>query len=148
MFKHILVATDGSPLADKALALAVGVAHVCGRDCRVTALMVVPDYSSLEVAEVTLRNGPALDQLRASHAAQGRQRLDALLRTQGWAGQVEGLVAVGDSPYHEILHAAERLGCDLIVMAARGRGALKSVLLGSQTAHVLSQAKVPVLVAR
>lgn len=33
-------------------------------------------------------------------------------------------------------------------MAAHGRGALRSALLGSQTQHVLALAKVPVLVVR
>lgn len=147
MFKHILVATDGSPRADKALALALDLAAACGA-CRVSALMVVPDYTTLEVADVTLRDGPTLSQLRDSHAAQASERLAAILRSHQQAGRVEPLVAVGDSAYQEILRAAQRLGSDLIVMAARGRGALASVLLGSQTAHVVAQAEVPVLVVK
>lgn len=148
MFKHILVATDGSALADKAVDLASQLARTCGEGTRVTALMVVPDYTTLEYAEVILRDSPTFDELRGSLAAEGRRRLDAILSRRGSAARMERSVAVGDYPHAEIIKTAERLGCDLIVMAARGRSALQSALLGSQTSHVLSQAGVPVLVVK
>jgi len=44
--------------------------------------------------------------------------------------------------------AAERLACDLIVMASHGRRGIQGMLLGSQTQRVLVQARVPVLVIR
>jgi nucleotide-binding universal stress UspA family protein len=145
MFRHVLVATDGSALADKAVALALRLAG----DRRVTALTVVPDYGTREFAEICFANGPDVKQLRKNLAAEGRRKLDKALARQGAKGEpVERLVAVSDQPYQEIVNTAERRKCDLIVMASRGRGAMKSALLGSQTLHVLSLAKVPVLVAR
>lgn len=148
MFKHILVATDGSPRADKAIAAALQLAATCGADTQVSALMVVPDYTSLEFTEVGLMNGPSLDALRKSFAAEARRRLDAALAAHDGTRRIERVVAVNDTPYDEILKAAERLRCDLIVMAARGRGPLASALLGSQTSRVLSEAHVPVLVVK
>lgn len=146
MFKHILVATDGSPRADHAIATALQLARTCG--ARVTALMVVPDYDTLDVMEVVLKDGPPFEEVRKRLMAEGRRRLERVLQRHGALDSVEPSVAVGDAAYDEIVKAAERLRCDLIVMAARGRGAIKSALLGSQTQHVLSLAKVPVLVVR
>jgi nucleotide-binding universal stress UspA family protein len=148
MFKHILVATDGSPLADKALVTALQLARSCGADTRVSALMVVPDYSTFDVLEVVVKDGPSFDALREQFAAAARRRLELVLQEHRALDRVEPRVAVGDFPYQEIVTTAERLRCDLIVMAARGRGALGSALLGSQTSHVLSLAQVPVLVVR
>ena len=47
-----------------------------------------------------------------------------------------------------ILEAAQRHGCDLIVMASHGRRGLAGLLLGSETQHVLTHGKIPVLVLR
>jgi nucleotide-binding universal stress UspA family protein len=43
---------------------------------------------------------------------------------------------------------AKDRGCDLIVMASHGERGITGVILGSVTAKVLAQAKVPVLVCR
>lgn len=148
MFKHILVATDGSALADKAVAAALRLSAACGAP-RVTALMVVPDYGTHDVVGAVFSNGPGLDTLRGQLAQGGRERLQEILQRQVPAkARVEPRVAVSDYPYEEIVRHAESEGCDLIVMASRGRGAAASALLGSQTSHVLSLAKVPVLVVK
>ena len=153
MFKHILVATDGSPLADKAVAMAMQLSSLSG-SCRVSALMVVPDYSMSDSAKAVFGRGAEgltgeIDQLRRRLGEAGAERLEAALRRHR-APQVplDALVAVSDYPYDEILQHAERLKCDLIVMASHGHGAVMSAVMQSQTAHVLAQAKVPVLVVR
>jgi nucleotide-binding universal stress UspA family protein len=148
MFKHILVATDGSALADRAVAYALELQRSCGGVTRVTALMVVPDCTTLDVLEVVFRDGPPFDELQRRLQAHGRKRLDATLRHHHAGERMERCVVVGDAPYEQIVGTAERLQCDLIVMAARGRGALTSAMLGSQTAHVLALSRVPVLVVR
>lgn len=146
MFKHILVATDGSARADHAVATALQLARSSG--ARISALLVMPDYTTLDVAEVVFKDGPSFDELRANLATEGRRRLDVRLDRIEGAERIERVVAVGDDAYVEIVRAAERLHCDLIVMGSRGRGAMKSALLGSQTMHVLSLAPVPVLVVK
>src|SRR5881409_1244258 len=126
MFKHILVATDGSEHADKAVSLALRIAG----SAKVTALAVVPDYGMAEFAQVTFTHGPDVDQLRKNLAAEGRRKLDGVLaRHSGLAEAVERLVLVNDYPHRAILDTAERSHCDLIVMGSRGRGAMTSMLL-------------------
>jgi nucleotide-binding universal stress UspA family protein len=147
MFKHILVATDGSPLADHAIKSALQLAESLAH-CQVTALMVVPDYTTLDVVDDVWQNGPPLAARREALAAAGKKRLLGALHRHHQRTQAQALVAVSDYPFEEIVRTAQHEGCDLIVMAARGRGAIKSALLGSQTAHVLSLSPIPVLVVK
>lgn len=56
-------------------------------------------------------------------------------------------IASGD-PAHTIVDIAERFGCDLIVMGARGAGGLRSALLGSVSGEVLHAAQVPVMIVK
>jgi nucleotide-binding universal stress UspA family protein len=52
------------------------------------------------------------------------------------------------SPADAIVAVAESDKCDLIVIGSHGRGAFRSLLLGSVTARVLALCAVPVLVHR
>ena len=58
------------------------------------------------------------------------------------------IVAPSGFPFEKILAAARKEKCDLIFMASHGRRGLSSVLLGSETAKVLTHSKIPVLVVR
>lgn len=59
----------------------------------------------------------------------------------------ESEVASGD-PAHAIIDIAERYGCDMIIMGARGTSALRSALLGSVSNEVLHAARVPVMIVK
>jgi nucleotide-binding universal stress UspA family protein len=145
MFTNILVATDGSAMADKALALALR----AGSDARVTGLLVAPDYGLAGFARASFAAGQDVQRLREDLLAEGRRVLDAALARHGaTAAKIERLVALNDRPYEAIVATAERLHCDVIVMASHGREAVASALLGSQTLKVLASARIPVLVAR
>jgi nucleotide-binding universal stress UspA family protein len=56
-------------------------------------------------------------------------------------------VAKGD-PAHTIVDISERFGCDLIVMGARGAGALRSAMMGSVSNEVLHASGVPVMIVK
>lgn len=145
-FRHVLVATDGSPLADKGIELALRVAS----GSRVTAMMVVHDYGLPEYLRAAVHRRPDAQELREELVAEGRRSLDdAIARVAGADVPVERCVVLSEkAPCHEIVALAEREGCDLIVMSSHGLGGRLSGLLGSQTQAVLSLAGVPVLVAR
>lgn len=143
VFKNVLVATDGSEHADKAVALALSVARG-----RVVALMVVPDHGEMDFGETGVGASGRLAVLRERALEDGRRRLDASLARQGTAtADVQRRVVAAASAAQEIVDTAKRDHHDLIVMATRGRGALASMLLGSQTQRVIAQSHVPVLVA-
>ncbi len=86
--------------------------------------------------------------------AGGRERLDAVLKRHDLASVVlefvvlECQVAVADAPCERTLEQAAQGACGLIVRASRGRGAVASALLGSQTLHVLKHAHGPVMVVK
>ncbi|MEO8545732.1 MAG: universal stress protein [Betaproteobacteria bacterium] len=61
--------------------------------------------------------------------------------------EYEREVAGGD-PAHTIVDIAERYRCELIVMGARGNGALRSALLGSVSSEVLHAASMPVMIVK
>jgi nucleotide-binding universal stress UspA family protein len=148
MFKHILVATDGSPLADKAVATALQLSSFFGR-CPVTLLMVVPDYTAHEFAAAVFGGLADVDDARRRLAEAGQARLAEILQHHPAPHlHVQPRVAVSDFPYEEIVRTAEHAKCDLVVLAWRGQGAMKSHVAGSQTAHVLALSKVPVLVVK
>jgi nucleotide-binding universal stress UspA family protein len=146
-FSHILVATDGSERADKALALAVKMARE-RPGTRLSAILVVHDFSTADFLEVVSTMRTDFEQLRQQLADKGRDRLFGLLRPHAVALPIDPIVEVSDAPHAAILATARRLGADLIVMASRGHGPAASALLGSQTQKVLAEAEVPVLVVR
>jgi nucleotide-binding universal stress UspA family protein len=53
-----------------------------------------------------------------------------------------------EQPYQAIIDATKRNDCDLIVMASHGRRGVSALMLGSETAKVLTHSTVPVLVYR
>ena len=147
MFKHILVAVDGSNHSDKAIALALRMAED-EPSVRISALMVALDYGVADYARANVTRSPDAPSLRDELVVQTRTRLVQLLTRYGeHASRIVPLVQVGDRPFEQIVETAAQEHCDLIVMAPRGHGALAGALLGSQTQRVLSLSKVPVLVA-
>lgn len=57
-------------------------------------------------------------------------------------------VAQSFAPYDEIIKAANKYQCDVIVMASHGRKGLNKLFIGSETQKVLAHSTIPVLVFR
>ena len=88
------------------------------------------------------------DVLKRASAAAGLHALEAGKALVSAVGiEFEREVASGD-PAHTIIDIAERFGCDLIVMSARGKGNLRSALLGSVSQAVLHASAVPVMIVK
>ncbi|MPM62414.1 TRAP-T-associated universal stress protein TeaD [bioreactor metagenome] len=147
MYKRILIATDGSPLSDKAVESGLGLAALCGAS--VVALKVVPRYprSYFEGSAPMNRDEVKQVEQRWSDAALAElNEIKQLGTTQGTT--VKSVVAKSDLIAESIISAATKNNCDLIVMASHGRKGIKRVLLGSETQHVLTHSHIPVLVLR
>jgi len=142
MYEHILVATDGSARSAPAIRTAVGLAK--SLRAKLTAIYVVVPYTGGAMDGIALLRG-----YRREFHKDARRALTAFnaeARAQGVAAQ--GFPVAGREPWRAILLAARKRKCDLIVMASHGRGGLAGLLLGSETAKVLTHSKIPVLVCR
>ena len=146
MYRNILIATDGSDLAEKAVSHGVSLAKSVGG--KVTAVIVETPFNVFSVPESQIRQMPAAF---AQHAEHVKQHAGKVLNHVAGAAKAAGVpcdtVQVeDDQPYRAIIKTAEDEGCDLIVMASHGRSGISAVLLGSVTNKVLTHTKIPVLV--
>mgnify|MGYP001551849090 FL=1 len=145
MFKHLLLPTDGSPLSENGVRLGVALARALG--ARVTGLFVSPRFQVL-----TYRPN-MLEEARAEYERDAKTRADRHLALVSMAAaeskvSCETLAAIRDDVHQSIIDVARARGCDLIVMASRGRHGIAGVLLGSETQRVLTHSNIPVLVCR
>jgi len=149
VFKNILVPIDGSPLSRRAVDCAVGLAKQ--QRARVTGLWVGPAWEPNLYAYGD--SAPPGFVSRKQHAARvksaGARHLRAVAKAAAAAGvRCKCTCVEGAFPYLEIINAARRHSCDLIVMASHSRRGISRLLLGSQTSKVLALADIPVLVCR
>jgi nucleotide-binding universal stress UspA family protein len=145
MFTNILIAVDGSQHSERAVAEAVDLARATGAS--LTALAAFPDIAPwVYVGGYGAVLPPAgLDDVHAQSRREHERMLDELLGRLAADIEVEKVVVQG-SPAAAILGQAEKGRHDLIVMGSRGRGELRSLLLGSVSHHVLQASPIPVLV--
>ncbi|KKW67997.1 universal stress protein UspA [Lampropedia cohaerens] len=147
MYKQILIPTDGGELSQKAIAHGFELAKLTG--ARVTILTVTPSYPVTYMEGGIAANREFAEESERQWKEEARKAMEKV-REQGKAAGVETDVQVlsGDSISDQILNAAKDIGADLIVMASHGRKGIAKLLLGSETQHVLTGAKIPVLVLR
>jgi nucleotide-binding universal stress UspA family protein len=145
MYKHILVATDGSELSAKAVREAVRLSNSLG--ARLTALTAVTTLPPQRVEGIEV--GPTRAEREKSALLEGARILEEASVEAQKSGLSYDVVTVADKlPYEAILDTAKTRGCDLIVMASHGRGGLRALLLGSVTQQVITHSPVHVLVHR
>lgn len=142
MFRRILVAFDGSPHAEAALADANELA--CANRGRLTVIAVVP-VPSLWVGAA----GEVPLDLSGEESLENEfgSMLDRAVETVPADVPVTKLLKRGPAA-RAILAEARENPHDLIVMGSRGRGDLRSLLLGSVSHAVLRASPVPVLISR
>lgn len=145
MYKHILIATDGSEFAGKALATGFALAkHVAAK---VTVVTVTEPWRGRVTGEAAF--GLPAGEFAKIADEQARRVLDAVRKAAAEAGVSVDLLHVKDHyPADGVLQAARETGSDLVVMASHGRRGLERLFLGSETQRVLTQSNIPVLVCR
>jgi nucleotide-binding universal stress UspA family protein len=145
MFKHVLIATDGSELAQEAADKAIELAKALG--ARATAVVVIEPFHVLTV------NVEQLERTRQEYDARAKRQADEILGAIKAKAEAAGVALAAkvvhhDHPYEAIIRTAAAEGCDLVTMGSHGRRGVAGLLLGSQTTRVLTHSKVPVLVFR
>jgi nucleotide-binding universal stress UspA family protein len=148
MYKHILIATDGSELAT--IGLKHGLALAAALKSKVTIVTVSEPWPAYVIAEDGMwASGDALEQYDKAAAASARRILDAaeaIAKTR--EVPVNRMHVENSPPAPGIIAAAVQEACDLIVMASHGRRGLGRLVLGSQALEVLTATKIPVLIVR
>lgn len=147
MFKHILLPTDGSKVSARAVKRGIDLAKKS--KARVTAIHVVPEFKLMVDEGITMLSAALKKRFEEEGRARAQKMLDDIAKQARARGvRCTTLCVAGDLPYQQIIAAARKKKCDLIMMASHGRRGLSSLLLGSETAKVLLHTKVPVLIVR
>jgi nucleotide-binding universal stress UspA family protein len=145
LYHHILIATDGSELAAKAVDTGLAVAKALG--ARVTVVNVTEPWSAFVTGEAAIAF-PYRDWEKACVESSAKILMsanDAAARL----GVACATVHIKEQhPAEGILQAAEDTHCDLIVMSSHGRRGVARLLLGSQALRVLTHSTRPVLICR
>ena len=145
MYKHILIATDGSKLATKAAAAGLMLAKKLSS--RVTAVTVTEPWTAIMTPEQAL--GIPINEYENATAETAGRVLAAVVELARKSDVACATVHVKDQyPAEGILDTAKKAGCDLIVMASHGRRGLGRLLLGSEAVKVLTHSTIPVLICR
>ena len=148
MYRNILIATDGSDLAGKAVDHGVKLAKETGAS--VIFVTVTENWPAVAMGPEFLQGVSAPIEDYEEMAANSAQKVLAAARTvaEGAGIECETLHVSDRAPAEGIIETANEKGCDLIVMASHGRRGLNRLVLGSQTTEVLAYSKLPVLVLR
>jgi nucleotide-binding universal stress UspA family protein len=138
---RILVATDFSPHADRALAHALELAKLFGAELELFTSAYMPPQA---LAAMSVGMAPGLvDDARRDTT----QRIETLAGTLRARGVRASSSTSSEEPSGAICARAEAVGADLIALGTRGHTGLAHVLFGSVAERVAQIAKAPVLTA-
>lgn len=147
MYRHILVPTDGSTLAEAAAGTAAQLAK--GLNARITAVHVIAPFSTRSAREIagTAPGAMTADEYRSLTEKRGNAALGKVA-AQARALKVpfEKVLLTSGDTWEGIVDAARDNACDLIVMGSHGRVGIERLFLGSVATEVLTHASTPVLV--
>jgi nucleotide-binding universal stress UspA family protein len=147
MFKHILIPTDGSAVAAKAIKAGVALAKEMG--AKVTGYYAVEPPPTHIYGEGYIADRKLVDELARRSREVAQKCVDEVSEAARAAGvRCDTVVDNGMQPYKGIIQAAEQKQCDAVFMASHGHRGITGLLLGSVTQKVLTHSKVPVLVFR
>jgi len=145
MYTSILIPTDGTELAGKAVDH--GIALAKRLNAKVTALTVLPPFHTFTTDTQMIEDTPA--QYKARMQKHAEKTLGAVAGVAQAAGVACEMVQIEhEHPHQAIIDTAVSKGCDLIVMASHGRHGISALVLGSETVKVLTHCNIPVLVHR
>jgi nucleotide-binding universal stress UspA family protein len=149
MYGHILVALDGSTLAEQILPHVEALAAKLGS--KVTLLQATTPAETIIAQAGADAGGPGFVDPEPIVEAE-REQTNAYLETltnrlRGHGLNVEHEQAEG-SAGDAIVQRATTLGADLIAMTTHGRGGLGRLVFGSVADEVLGKAGCPILLVR
>jgi nucleotide-binding universal stress UspA family protein len=141
MPRDVLIGYDGSDNAKLALRQAIEIAQ--SSNARLTVMSVVPDVAAtVQGAWLAGANPQQLEQEMTEQVSSTLEEAIAQVPEDVPVTKLLGHGHAGPA----LISAIEEQGCDLVVVGTRGRGAVKSLFLGSVTEHLVSRSSVPIVV--
>jgi nucleotide-binding universal stress UspA family protein len=144
MSRRILVPLDGSPFAERALTLAVPLAHQADASLVLTLANPLPP----RVEDMT---GAPIDPRSADRDVREhlRQQLERVARRVATRYGLTVATQFREGPIIDEIEAAiTDVSAELVVMATHGRGGVSRLWLGSITDALLRRCRVPMLITR
>lgn len=139
----MLVATDGSPYAERALEYAMKLSSAL-KDAStitlVTAHYAVPSARARAMVGQEILDRYYHDEMEAA-LAPARESLTR-------AGQTADEVRVIGDPGGEVARCANSGGYDMVIMGTHGRTALGNLVMGSVATRVIAEATIPVVLVK
>ncbi|MBK9176653.1 MAG: universal stress protein [Flavobacteriales bacterium] len=139
--KNILAAIDFSPVTAKVLANAKSMASAYGAKLWIIHVAdPEPDFIGFKTGPQYVRDHLA-EQLRKEHV--DLQDMASTCKQEGI--DAEGLLVQGPTA-ETIVHEADRLKAEVVLVGSHGRSALFKAFVGSVSEQVIGECRVPVLV--
>ena len=138
----ILLPVDGSEPALDAVRHAL---HLQRQGLRASFVLATVQELTYTYELMLAPGADVLDRVTGAVGARALKGAEALFEAAGLAFERE--IGSGD-PAPTLLEIAQRCGCEAIIMGARGRGALRSALLGSVSQAVLQASPLPVTIVK
>ncbi len=139
MYKKILIPTDGSETANKAVAHALSLADALGAEVYGIYVVDISAFAGIPT-EIVWEN---MKNLLEDESKKALELINKKAEEKGI--KFEKIVKEG-VPAEEIVDTAKEIGADLIVMGTSGRTGLDKFLLGSVAEKVIRTSSCPVLV--
>jgi nucleotide-binding universal stress UspA family protein len=142
--KKILIPTDGSELAELAIAPALELAKYKNAEIIAISVLAAPFESSCYTGTGAAEGAQIIEELKNDLA---KESVERVVNAAQKAGVDARSIVTSGSPADEIIKAAVKEDVDLIVMSTKGATGTKRIL-GSVAASVISHAPCPVLTVR
>ncbi|MEM3594192.1 MAG: universal stress protein [Candidatus Jordarchaeaceae archaeon] len=143
MYKRILVGTDGSNAAEKAVDHAIDLCKDMGAE-----LIAVSIVNLKSLAEIEQTNQEVYHKVQSDLEKRANEILDNVEKKASSKNvKVKKIMQVGD-PAEIIVELAKREKVDLAVVGTKGLLGAKRLVLGSTAEKIVRWASVPVLVVR
>jgi nucleotide-binding universal stress UspA family protein len=139
--KKILVPTDGSEYSIHAAEYAIGIAKA--HEAQITVVYVLDEVVIDRFTKLTDR-----EDIERELKVDGEKYTNYIRTLAEKAGVETSPLIVKGRPFEQIVHLADGLKIDLIVMGTYGRRSPERILIGSVAERVIEYSKCPVLVVK
>lgn len=149
MYKKILIATDGSKIAEKGIIAGTKLASGLNAELFIlTVTSAIPNYT-IDIQPEYAGTASAFENASDDMAADAKTILEQGCNiAKQYYDNVKAIHAENPIAAQGIIDSANEYGAEIIVIASHGRTGLTRMILGSQALDLLKLSKLPVLIVK